>query len=157
MIYTELKREIENFILYNYYPKPKQKRCCVESDGVLNIKHNPVFKSSETFTIFRERNDDFASLLNKYQENRKISDKKLMKLVGLDTEDLEKIKKGKRPSKTISVMLAIALKLNEVEFEDLLNMADYELSYSLKKDVIVRYFIRNKQYDVPLIGEAIKL
>ena len=60
-----------------------------------------------------------------------------------------------RPAKKTVLALGIALELNEDEMDDLLRRAGFALSYSDKRDVIVRYFLVHGIYDVMMVNEAL--
>ena len=60
-----------------------------------------------------------------------------------------------RPSKATAVAFAIALELNLDETKDFLSRAGFALSHSSKADIIVEYFIRQKNYDIFQINETL--
>ena len=64
-------------------------------------------------------------------------------------------KKGYLPSKTTILQLAIGLKLDVDETKLLLEKAGYALSPSSKVDMVVRYYIENKTYNVQFINIAL--
>lgn len=64
-------------------------------------------------------------------------------------------KKGYLPSKTTILQLAIGLKLDVKETKILLEKAGYALSQSSKVDMVIRYYIENKTYNVQFINIAL--
>ena len=60
-----------------------------------------------------------------------------------------------RPAKKTVLALAIALKLSLDETRILLERAGFALSHASKRDVIVEFFIRNGNYDLFAVNEAL--
>ena len=60
-----------------------------------------------------------------------------------------------KPKKTTAVALALALELDIDDTNDLISRAGYTLSFSSKFDLIIRYFIQQKNYDVLSINTVL--
>jgi hypothetical protein len=54
-----------------------------------------------------------------------------------------------------AIAFAIALELNLEETKDFISRAGFALSHSSKFDVIIEYFIKQKNYDCLAINEAL--
>lgn len=60
-----------------------------------------------------------------------------------------------KPTKTTAIAFAIALELNLEQTQDLIGRAGYALTTSSKFDVIIMYFIREKNYNMMDINAAL--
>ena len=75
----------------------------------------------------------------------------------VDRRHFSKIKKDEyyMPNKRTVLAFSIALELTLDETKDLLRSAGYALSRSSKFDIIIVYFIENKNYDMMEINDVL--
>lgn len=83
-------------------------------------------------------------------DSKGLNDVDVYKNAGLTKQTFSKIRSNSEyhPDKDTAIRLCVGLQLNLDETLDLLGKAGYTLSLSIKRDLVVRYYIENHIYDI---------
>ena len=100
--------------------------------------------------------EPFSTTLLRLIDSKRKSDSEIYKRANIDRKLFSKIRNpAYRPSKKTAVALSIALELTLDETNDLLQRAGFTLSQSQKFDVIVEYFIKQRNYNIYEINNVL--
>lgn len=113
-----------------------------------------VSEKSSTIDFDKVRDLTFVEMVRIYIENKKMKDSKVYKAGLMDRRLFSKVINDVdyKPSKDTVFSFIFALKLTLSEANDLLARAGYSFSHSIKKDIIVEYFVKEGIYDLNKIN-----
>ena len=107
----------------------------------------------------KEEKDEskFQKLLFKYIDSKNLKDSDVYNKVHIDRRLFSKIRSDSdyHPSKETVILLGLALELNEVEIEELLNSASYSLPKNNVYDLIIRFCFIEGIYDLTEVNNLL--
>ncbi len=165
----DLLEDLERYIRDNWIA-PDHKECSGNTEEEPRKKEKSDEAISKSGTVFSDQpksvnledligevGKTFHEVLFEKIAESGMTDVEVYKRANMDRKLFSKIRSNPayHPGKDTVLSLAIALKMNLEQTQDLLSRAEYALSPSSKSDVIVRYFIEREIYDIHLINIAL--
>ena len=114
-------------------------------------------KSLSLKEMLEQTDAGFTETLLKLIDRTGKKDAQVYKKANLSKQHFSKIRNnpGYKPTKSTAIALALALELDLEQTKDLLGRAGFTLTDSSKFDIIIRYFIEHRNYDLMEINLAL--
>lgn len=159
--------------LEEHYIPPAPKKVQPKTDSFPEIKFSISGSSRDTEDIkeinysleednFMEmfgkpREKTFTETLLKHIKEKGYKDPEVYKAAKIDRRLFSKIVSDAwyKPSKDTVTAIVMGLKLDIDEAEDLYSRAGFTLSHSVKRDIVIEYFILKRVYDLTVVNEVL--
>jgi len=117
-------------------------------------------QACESFSLealLEEEEMTFSEALLDWLIVKDLNDPDVYKKANIDRKLFSKIRNNPdyKPKKNTAIALALALELDLEETKEFIGRAGYALTHSSKYDIIIEYFIRQKNYNVFEINEVL--
>ena len=139
------------------FRRERMRRMGVVESRMLTAYEDAPMAASGLDEALAHLDTGFSETLLKLIDRSGKKDAEVYKKANVDRKLFSKIRNNPdyKPSKPTAVAFAIALELSLPETRDLIARAGYALSPSSKFDVIIEYFIMQRDYDIFKINEAL--
>ena len=156
---TQMFARRSRYILSSYEPTTSSTRLPIEKSFPRDESRTDfdVWNKLELEDILTKTDAGFSEMLMLLIDKTGKKDSEIYKKANVDRKLFSKIRSNPdyKPSKPTVLAFAIALELDLDSTKDLLSRAGFALSHSSKFDMIVEYFIKNGNYNIFHINEAL--
>jgi len=159
---------VERYLAQHYIGDIAEDLCLQEETAYKKYKASSVpnvFASAPPVEMDRRSLEDlvknldesFSGMVLRLIDEKGYKDADVYKRAGLDRKLFSKLRSNPdyTPKKATALALCLGLRLSLDEALDLLGKAGYTLSPSSKSDVILRYFLENREYDLDLVNRVL--
>ena len=130
-----------------------------EDEKTYQISESPVCMQStrRLEDLVAQTTETFQQALFRMIDERGLKDSEVYKRANMDKKLFSKIRSNAdyQPKKITAISLALALRLNLDETRDFIGRAGFALTHTSKFDIIIEYFIENKNYDLFEINQVL--
>lgn len=119
--------------------------------------HDAARSSTLEEFIKKEKNESFSEMLMRLIWEKNESEVEVYRKAGITPQHFSKIRsrRGYQPTKETVLALALALELDLPQTKDLLRAAGLAFTHADKRDIVVEYFIINRNWDIFSVNETL--
>lgn len=155
-VVKQLKQDIQSYIDQHYVESISDLYVARSKNVMMDYQMNREVLSTPLEDPRFSLDISFSEALFRLIDNLNLEDTTVYKRSQLSRKLFSKLKnKDYRPSKKTILALCMGMRLDLEQTEDLLDKAGFSLSNSQLLDVIVSYFIENKNYDIFELNEIL--
>ncbi len=118
--------------------------------NTLSLKSDPDREACAEWYANHNNPETFSEIVMAYLKDNEKNEASLCERYQLEKNFLSNLRSDKKyhPSKGEAILIAFAFKLNYEETKALLKAAEHSFSNSSKSDLIIRFFIDKREYNV---------